>query len=97
VGKAIVVTWHTDRDAKPSNFITYLAKTRTHALDPFDALYLSGAVGDLEDVNPSGVTGSGRSFSVRLDDDVAGAHYAKIVSHVKDARKFDTTTVRVRG
>jgi hypothetical protein len=96
VGKAIVVTWHTDRDAKPSNFFAFTAKTRNGSLDPFDEYFLSGG-GGLGDVNSSGVTGSGRNFSVRLDESVAGAHYVKLISHVEDARKTDTTTVRVRG
>jgi hypothetical protein len=95
-GKAIVVTWHTDRDAKPSNFLAYPTTTRTRPLDPFDAFYLSGALGSQVNGNPSGVTGSGRNFSVRLEGDVAGARYVTIVSHVKDARRTDATAVRVR-
>jgi hypothetical protein len=98
VGKAIVVTWHTDRDAKPGNFLPYAAKSRNDVpADPFDAFLLSGYANLLDEADDAGVTGSGRSFSVRLDQNMAGARYVKIISHVKDARKFDTTTVRVRG
>ena len=43
------------------------------------------------------MTGSGRNFSVRLEGDLTGAHYVKLISRVKDARKLDTTVVRVRG
>ena len=72
-------------------------KTRNDPLDPFDEFALSGAGGGFADINSSGVTGRGRQLSVRLTEDVAEAHYVKLVSHVKDARKFDTTIVRVRG
>jgi hypothetical protein len=91
-GKAIVVTWSTDRDAEPGNFAVYPAKTRDEPLAPFDAFTIeSGA-----DFTDDEVTGSGRRFSARIVEDAARARYVRIVAHVKGARKVDTTTVRVR-
>jgi hypothetical protein len=51
-GKAVVVTWRTDRDAKPSNFSVFATATR------------SGS--DFSGIGE--VTGSGRRFKVRLTD-----------------------------
>jgi hypothetical protein len=87
-GKEIVVTWRADRDAKPSNFSVYGTKTRHDPSDLVDSFF-GGDFGD------GSVSGSGRRFSARLDasDD---PRYVKIVSHVKGARKTDTTVVRVQ-
>jgi hypothetical protein len=85
-GKEIVVTWRSDRDAKPSNFTVYGIATRE---DPTDPLVSSIADGS--------ATGSGGRFSVRLSDPRKAARYVKIVSGAKGARKTKTTSVRVRG
>jgi hypothetical protein len=89
VGKAVVITWRSDGDAKPSNFFAYATKTRDDSPGLFET-YVGGDVGDL------GVTQSGRRFRLRLED-VKTARYVHVVAHVENARKTDTTTVRIRG
>jgi hypothetical protein len=90
-GKAIVVTWSTDRDARSTNFIAYPTKTRTEPLDPVEAFFINSGA-DLS----ANVTGSGRRFAARIVEDAKDARYVKIIAKAKGARAFDTTTVRVR-
>jgi hypothetical protein len=80
-GSAVVVTWRSDRDAKPSNFAVFGSKTREGAFD---------YIGDGD------VKGSGRHFRVRLRD-AREARYVRVIARADGARKFETTTVRVRG
>ncbi|MDA0161423.1 hypothetical protein OM076_14190 [Solirubrobacter ginsenosidimutans] len=85
-GQKIVVTWRSDRGAKPSNFLVYGTPTRKDPTDPLVSVLADG-----------NATGSGRQFSIRLSDPRKTAHYVQIVSRAKGARKTRTTTVRVRG
>ena len=85
-GEKIVVTWRSDRRAKPSNFTVYGTATRKDPTDPLASVLADG-----------NATGSAGRFSVRLSDRGKTARYVKVISHAKGARKTKTTTVRVRG
>jgi hypothetical protein len=85
-GQKIVVTWRSDRGAKPSNFIVYGTEKRKDPIDPLASVIADG-----------NATRSGGRFSIRLSDPRRTAHYVQIVSRAKGARKTRTTTVRVQG
>jgi hypothetical protein len=81
-GNDIVVTWRTDRDAKPSAFTVIATKTRSGEFDT------AGFAGD--------ATGRGRRFRARIRN-VRDARYVRVYVEVKGARDPGTKTVRVRG
>jgi hypothetical protein len=80
-GKAVVVTWRTDRDMKAADFAVAAARTR-------------GAAFELE--LSTDAHGSGRRFRARLTN-AGDARFVRIYTRVPGRREAGTTTVRIRG